>query len=70
MPREQDLQRLCEALWQTRNVQDLVIVKTFLYTGIRVSELVSIQLADVDLDRPWKSILNSRWPMRKSAMRR
>ena len=51
VPSEQAIRRLYEAVWQARNVQDLVIVKTFLYTGVRVSELVSIRLTDVDLDR-------------------
>jgi integrase/recombinase XerD len=30
---------------------DLVLIKTLLYTGVRVSELVRIRLNDLDLDR-------------------
>jgi large subunit ribosomal protein L15 len=28
----------------------VVIVKTFLYTGVRVSELINIKLSDIDFD--------------------
>ena len=51
VPSEQDLKRFYQMVWETRNTQDLVIIKTFLYTGVRVSELVGIQIQDVDLDR-------------------
>lgn len=51
MPTEEELRRYYEMVWQTRNVQDMVIIKTFLYTGIRVSELVNICLKDVDFAR-------------------
>jgi integrase len=29
---------------------DIVLIKTLLYTGVRVAELASIRLGDVDLD--------------------
>ena len=29
----------------------MMIIKTLLYTGVRVSELINIKLADVDFDR-------------------
>jgi integrase/recombinase XerD len=51
VPTEEEIQRYYEAVWQTRNVQDMVIIKTFLYTGVRVSELVNIRLDDVDFER-------------------
>ena len=51
VPSEDDVRRLYETVWRTRNTQDLAIVKTFLYTGVRVSELVVIRIQDVDLDR-------------------
>jgi integrase/recombinase XerD len=51
VPTEEELQKYYQAVWKTRNVQDMVIIKTFLYTGVRVSELVNIQLKDVDFDR-------------------
>lgn len=32
-------------------MQDMIIVKTLLYTGIRVSELIRLKIEDVDFDR-------------------
>jgi integrase/recombinase XerD len=51
VPSEAEIRRYYEVVWQARNVQDMLIIKTLLYTGVRVSELINIQLADVDLDR-------------------
>ena len=51
VPTEEELRHYYEVVWQTRNVQDMVIIKTLLYTGVRVSELVNIRLRDVDFDR-------------------
>ena len=50
VPKEQELKKFYQTVWQTRNTQDLLIIKTFLYTGVRVSELVSIKIEDVNLD--------------------
>ena len=51
VPTEEEIRRYYEAVWKTRNVQDMVIIKTLLYTGVRVSELVNIRLDDVDFER-------------------
>src|SRR5712692_4940159 len=51
VPSEEEIRRYYEAVWRTRNPGDLVLIKTLLYTGVRVSELVAIRLADVDFDR-------------------
>lgn len=50
VPTEAQVRAFYEAVWRTRRTADLVLIKTFLYTGVRVSELVVIRLADVDLD--------------------
>lgn len=39
VPTEEEIQRYYEAVWHTRNMQDMVMIKTLLYTGVRVSEL-------------------------------
>ncbi len=51
VPSEEELRRYYQTVWQARNFGDMVLIKTLLYTGVRVSELVNIRLADVDLDR-------------------
>ncbi|TDE84617.1 hypothetical protein E0686_16250 [Deinococcus sp. S9] len=50
VPTEEQVRAFYEAVWRTRRTANLVLIKTFLYTGVRVSELVMIRLADVDLD--------------------
>ena len=39
-----------KAVWKSKNMKYVVIIKTMLYTGVRVSELINIKLSDVDLD--------------------
>lgn len=51
VPTEDDLKKYYEAIWRSHNMQDILIVKTLLYTGIRVSELIRLKIQDVDLDR-------------------
>jgi integrase/recombinase XerD len=51
VPTEQEIESYYKAVWKSRRFQDMVIVKTFLYTGIRVSELVRVKLTDVDYER-------------------
>ena len=51
IPTEDELKRYYEAVWSERDTQDLLIVKTLLYTGARVSELVNMKLHDVDFRR-------------------
>ena len=51
VPTEEEIRRFYETIWQARKFADMVLIKTLFYTGVRVSELVTIQLIDVDLDR-------------------
>jgi integrase/recombinase XerD len=51
VPSEEEIRRYYESVWQARRVGDVVLIKTLLYTGVRVSELVRIRLDDVDFDR-------------------
>ncbi len=50
VPTEQEIRRYYEAVWQSRRGDDMVLIKTLLYTGVRVGELVAIRLDEVDLD--------------------
>lgn len=51
VPSEEEIRRYYETVWQARHGPDIVLIKTLLYTGVRVSELIAIRLAEVDLDR-------------------
>ncbi|AUM65169.1 integrase [Brevibacillus laterosporus] len=48
VPTEEELKRYYEVVWKSKNFQDMMIVKTLMYTGIRVSELINIRLMDID----------------------
>ncbi len=49
VPTEDMIKKYYEVVWQTKNMQDMLIIKTLLYTGARVSELVRLKINDVDL---------------------
>jgi integrase/recombinase XerD len=51
VPTEEELRQFYQLVWQTRNFADMILIKTLFYTGVRVSELVSIRLVDVDVER-------------------
>jgi integrase/recombinase XerD len=50
VPTEAEISAFYDAVWKARRAGDVVLIKTLLYTGVRVAELVRIRLADVDLD--------------------
>lgn len=51
VPTDEEIRKYYEAVWKARNMQHMIIIKTLLYTGARISELVRITLEDVDFDR-------------------
>lgn len=51
VPTEEELKRYYSIVWQTRNTKHMVLIKTLLYTGIRVQELVNLKMEDIDFDR-------------------
>jgi integrase/recombinase XerD len=50
VPSDDEIRRYYEVVWKARKTGDAVLVKTLLYTGVRVAELVAIRIDDVDLD--------------------
>lgn len=51
VPTEEEIRKYYKSVWESKNLQDMIIIKTLLYTGIRVSELIRLKISDVDLDR-------------------
>ncbi|MEY8717271.1 tyrosine-type recombinase/integrase [Francisella philomiragia] len=51
VPTEDELRKYYDIVWKSKNIQDVLIIKTLLYTGIRVSELIRLEKQDIDLDR-------------------
>ncbi len=51
VPTEEEIRLFYQAVWNCRNFADMVLIKTLFYTGVRVSELVSIRLDEADVDR-------------------
>lgn len=51
VPTEEEIRKYYTAVWQSRNMKNVVLIKTLLYTGVRVSELVRIQIKDIDTNR-------------------
>ena len=50
-PGQAELKKYYEAVWQAKNMQDMMIIKVLIYTGIRVSELIRLNIEDIDFDR-------------------
>ena len=51
VPSENEVQSFYNAVWEAKNMTHIIILKTFLYTGIRVNELVNIKLGDVEIGK-------------------
>ncbi len=50
VPTEDEIRRFYQAVWQCRKFADMVLIKMLFYTGVRISELVTLRLCDVDLE--------------------
>ena len=51
VPTEEEVCKFYDLAWKSRNMKHVLIIKTLLYTGVRVSEFVHIKISDVDLDK-------------------
>ena len=50
VPTEEEISKYYNTVWQSRNMKHVVLLKTLLYTGVRVSELINIKTSDINLD--------------------
>ena len=50
VPTEEEIQKYYQVVWKARKMDHVVMIKTLLYTGVRVSELIKIKLSDIDFD--------------------
>lgn len=50
VPTEEEICKYYDVVWKSRNMQHVILIKTLLYTGARVSELVKIKLSEIDFD--------------------
>ena len=50
VPTEEEIRKYYDIVWKSRNMSHVILIKTLLYTGIRVSELVNVKLSDIDFD--------------------
>jgi integrase/recombinase XerD len=50
VPTEEEITRFYNTVWKSKDMKHVVMIKTLLYTGVRVSELVNIKISDIDLD--------------------
>jgi len=60
VPSEEEMRQYYNIVWKSKNMQDVMIIKTLLYTGIRVSELIRLKIKDVDLDRCQLKIISGK----------
>lgn len=50
VPTEEELHRFYTTVWQSRNMQHVLMVKVLVYTGVRVSEFIKIKISDIDFE--------------------
>ena len=50
VPAEEETGKYYDTVWKSRDMKHVIMIKTLLYTGVRVSELVNIKISDIDLD--------------------
>lgn len=49
VPTEEEIKKFYNEVWNAKDIKHILIIKTLLLTGIRVSELINIRINDIDL---------------------
>ena len=49
VPTEEEIKKYYEVVWKSKNLLHIIMIKTLLYTGVRVTELINIKLEDIDI---------------------
>jgi len=49
VPTKNEIKQFYKAVWESKDTKHLLIIKTLLLTGVRVSELIVIKLRDIDI---------------------
>ncbi|MDP6527970.1 MAG: site-specific integrase [Candidatus Pacebacteria bacterium] len=50
VPTEGEIKKYYEAVWQSKNMKHMMLIKTLIYTGMRASEVIWVKLDDVDIN--------------------
>lgn len=50
VPSDEEIKKYYETVWNAQNIKHMIIIKTMLYTGVRVGELVKIKIDNVELN--------------------
>lgn len=61
IPSEEEMKKYYKVVWECKNFQDMVIIKTLLYTGVKINEFVDIRISDVDFANCKIRITEKRW---------
>jgi len=51
IPTDEEIQKYYDYVWKAKKIEHVVLIKTFLYTGVKLTELVFIKLKDIDFER-------------------
>ena len=51
VPTEEEIKRYYSIVWNSRNMQHVVLFKVLLYTGMGVSELIRVKISDVNFEK-------------------
>ncbi|MBY0580257.1 MAG: site-specific integrase [Rickettsiales bacterium] len=60
VPTEEEIKKYYEVVWKSKNLLHIIMIKTLLYTGVRVTELINIKLEDVDINNCQIKISNGK----------